>query len=328
MGSATLSRRQRAARLLDASGLGALLRRLGTWRGVLVFAYHRVGDGSPAFGNPDLWTCTEEGFDAQLRVLAREAEIVGLDALSEPAALAHGRHVHVTFDDGYRDAYEVAYPLLRSRGVPATFFLATSFLDDPRPAWWDEIAWMALTSPALERLGEPGRRRTAHQLVARYHQMPGERGPAFLDALADGLGTGRCPRELAADLWLTWDMAREMRDDGMAIGGHTATHPVLARVPPERQVEEVLACGGRIAGEMGERMRAFSYPIGARDAFDEHTRAALRAAGVELAFSSYGGLARPDAWDPLDVPRASPGDGTDPAALRATVTLPGRFARW
>ncbi len=51
----------------------------------------------------------------------------------EPAAL-------VTFDDGYRDNFEIAAPILRDRGVPATFFLPTAFLESPRLPWWDEVA--------------------------------------------------------------------------------------------------------------------------------------------------------------------------------------------
>src|SRR5208282_2140101 len=53
-----------------------------------------------------------------------------------------GRHVMLTFDDGYRDNYEIAFPLLRSYGVHAVFFLATGYLDAPRAPWWDDIAWM------------------------------------------------------------------------------------------------------------------------------------------------------------------------------------------
>ena len=75
---------------------------------------------------------------------------------SEPAAL-------ITFDDGYRDNFEVAAPILRERNVPATFFLPTAFLEAPRLPWWDQVAYAIKTDPravAPTRSG-PGRRRTA-----------------------------------------------------------------------------------------------------------------------------------------------------------------------
>jgi peptidoglycan/xylan/chitin deacetylase (PgdA/CDA1 family) len=329
---AALSRRQRAAQLLDASGVGALLRRLAPWSGVLAFAYHRIGDARAAEGDRSLWSVTADTLDAQLRVLAREADVVGVDALREPSALRRGRHVLLTFDDGYRDAYDEAYPLLRAHGLTAAFFLSTSFLDAPRPSGWDEIAWMVRRSEHTGVAGVPfdqhDREGAVRRLVGQYHRMPAELAPGYLDALGDALGTGRCPREAAADTWLTWDLAREMRDGGMTFGGHTHTHPVLARLSEEEQRVEVLECRRRLARELGQAMLTFSYPVGGRDTFDARTKACLWDAGVELAFSSYGGIARADAWDPLDIRRVSPGPTADPAVLRAAVTLPGRFARW
>ncbi|MGB2710613.1 MAG: polysaccharide deacetylase family protein, partial [Conexibacter sp.] len=140
--AATISRTDRAAAALDARWLRALLARLPLWRGVLVLNYHRVGDGSATPWDHTLWSATAEGFDAQLTFLARHAEVVGPDDLPALAAGRRGRRVLLTFDDGYRDNHEIAYPLLRRHGLQATFFLATGFLDRPHVAWWDEIAWM------------------------------------------------------------------------------------------------------------------------------------------------------------------------------------------
>lgn len=46
----------------------------------------------------------------------------------------------VTFDDGYRDVYTNAFPLLQEFGIPATVFLTIQFLDDPQLPWWDRLA--------------------------------------------------------------------------------------------------------------------------------------------------------------------------------------------
>jgi peptidoglycan/xylan/chitin deacetylase (PgdA/CDA1 family) len=102
---------------------------------------------------------------------------------------------------------------------------------------------------------------------------------------------------------MTWDMARELHAAGMSIGGHTVTHPVLARLPAERQREEIEGCARRLREELGVAMRWFAYPVGARDTFTPLTQRLLRDCGVELAFSYYGGFARPSRWNPLDVPR-------------------------
>lgn len=252
----------------------------------------------------------------------------------------------LTFDDGYRDNYEIAYPLLREHGLTATFFIATGFVDDPRATWWDELAWMVRhahveTMPIdmawhshsggaeLARLPlGPDREDTIAALVARYKTLPDSETAAFLEDTARATGAGRCDRAAAADLWMTWDMVRELHAGGMAIGGHTVTHPILARLPAARQEQEIAGCGQRIRQELGREMAWFAYPVGSPDTFTDETRQILQRNEIQLAFSFYGGFARFAQWDPLDVPRVHVGPTHGPALLQAMLGLPPLFARW
>jgi peptidoglycan/xylan/chitin deacetylase (PgdA/CDA1 family) len=322
--SAHRSPGERVAAMLDVAWARPLLRRLPTWRGVLVLNYHRIGDWTTSPFDHALWSATAEGFDAQLALLAREADVVGP---ADVAALAHGgrgRHVLITFDDGYRDNYEVALPLLRAHGLTATFFLATGFLDRPHVAWWDEIAWM--TRSATRQLpggAEAAGKRFTHE----YKHMVSERKAAFLDEIAEQTGAGRSDAAAAAGMWMSWDEARAMRDAGMSIGGHTVTHPVLGSLDEAAQRMEVVGCRERIAAELGEPMRWFSYPVGFPGSFDATTRRLLDEQGVELAFSFYGGWLPSGALDPLDVPRVNVGPALTPARLHAMLRLPQLYAR-
>ncbi len=292
---------------------------------MLTLNYHRVGDATGQPWDRTLWSATAEAFDAQLAVLARDAEVIAPDDVS--AALRsgrRGRRVMITFDDGYRDNREIAFPLLRRHGLPATFFLATGFLDRPHVAWWDELAWMVRRGG-----GDPD----AHdarirELCERYKSLPAEQAGALLDEVAERTGAGRCPAGEADGLWMTWDHARELRDGGMRIGGHTVSHPLLSRVSVERQEEEIAGCARRLERELGAPMAWFAYPVGSRDAFTPETQRILAAHGVELAFSFYGGFGRFAAWDPLDVPRVHVGPHYSPALLFAALVAPRLFARW
>jgi peptidoglycan/xylan/chitin deacetylase (PgdA/CDA1 family) len=333
------SRREQVARVLGAPPLDVLVRRLGRWQGVLVLNYHRIGDPAGEPWDHTLWSASVEELDEQLRTLALEAEVIDPGGLPEAVHGARGRHVLLTFDDGYRDNHELALPLLRRHGLRATFFLATGFLDRPHAPWWDEIAWMLRRSELARLPPAPGLagelslaagelEHTIATLVAHYKTLADADGLALLEWLAHASASGRCPPEQAQGLWMTWEMARELRDAGMSIGGHTVTHPLLARVPPERQREEILGCASRLVAELGEPLRWFAYPVGSPDAFTRATEALLREAGVELAFSFYGGYARPDHWNPMDVPRVHIGPGYPRALLRAALALPRRFARW
>lgn len=330
---------QVAAGVLRARGIGRLLRRAPAWSGLLVLNYHRIGDPTATSGDPDLYSATAEAFDAQAGFLARNADVVLPGDLPALVRRGRGRYVLLTFDDGYRDNFEVALPILRAHGLRATFFLCTGFLDDSRPAWWDEIAWMVRRAkpprlalpdwlPNPLPLDEPGRAVARRAVTQRFKELPGDRTAPFLDALAEATGAGRMPPTEAIGLWMTWEMARALRDAGMAIGAHTVSHPILSRLSPERQAAEIAGSRDRIAAELGTVPRWFAYPVGYQDSFDVQTRAALRAHDFDLGFSFYGGHQPFAPFDPYDVRRAHVGHDTTRAVFEGMVMLPGLFARW
>lgn len=312
------------------------MRRLPLWRGVVSLVYHRIGDPSQSVYDRTGWEATIEAFDAQLGFLKREFEVISPEDLPEVvAARRPRRHLLITFDDAYRNTYEDGYPLLRKHGLPATFFVTTGFLDSRSTAWWDEIAWMVRTSRRAE-VALPGllpaplpivpgtRGRAVSTLTGLYKHLPGDQYESFLAHLADELGTGRhAPGD--GDPWMTWDDVREMRRNGMTIGGHTVTHPILARLDEHDQRQEIFGCKARLEEELDEPMRYFSYPVGGADCFDERTRGILTEAGVELAFSFYGGYRSYRRWDPFDVQRRSVAQVASMPYFRMALTLPGLF---
>jgi peptidoglycan/xylan/chitin deacetylase (PgdA/CDA1 family) len=325
------------AGVLEGSGLGALLRTVGHWPGVLVLNYHRIGDGSHLVSDRGIWSATAAEFDAQMRFLAQHCTILTAeDLLHGPPARA-GRFAMVTFDDGYRETYEVAYPILDRSGVRATFFLVTGFLDATHTAWWDEIAWMVRVSPrsglaADEWLPTPvslaqsDRRQAAHVLIQRHKACAGDEAESFLDHLARVTGSGRRAVDDTRADWMTWDMARDLVRGGMGVGGHTVTHATLGRLSRPSQESEITTCLDRLEQELGRRPRIFSYPEGLPDSFSRETVDCLQANGVELAFSNYGGLARGDRWNPYDVPRTVVAAvSVSRLRFRARATLPLLF---
>lgn len=325
------SRTARAAALLDKRLLRGAIERLGRWRGVLTLNYHRIGERASQPWDRTLWSADAPTLDEHLMVLSRCAEVIGPEEVEASAARERlGRHVLITFDDGYRDNYELAFPLLRRHGLKATFFLTTGFIDRPRAPWWDEIAWMVRRSAGDREDRSAGDREdeTIAELVAAYKRLAGTQCEPFLERLAQDTGSGRCPAEQAQDQWMTWEMVREMLGAGMSVGGHTVSHPILARVSVEEQGREIADCAERIEQETGTRMRWFAYPVGSTDAFTADTKRLLADSGAELAFSFYGGRARQEGFDPYDVPRVHIGPEHDRKLVWAMVHAPVAFARW
>jgi peptidoglycan/xylan/chitin deacetylase (PgdA/CDA1 family) len=284
-------------------------------RGVVGVNYHRIGDSGWSGLDRGLWSATEDDFDHQLRWLKEHFDVISPHEIADALEVRRGRHALVTFDDGYLDNFTTAYPILRARRVPATFFVVTGFIDHGRCVpWWDELAWMVHRSrraslalpphlPAPVELDELGRERAIAALNRAYRALPPCEADALLDAVCEATGTGRLREARGERLWMTWDMLRELRAAGMTIGGHTMSHRMLSRLSREEQAREIDGCGERLRTELGEPMRMFSYPFGKQGTFDDDTRACLREAGVELAFTYWGGFCRPGPRDPYATPR-------------------------
>ena len=124
--------------------------------GLFVLIYHRVGAGQGR--EMDL---PVEMFRAQMGYLRERFDVVGLaEGVARAAAASIPRDlVTVTFDDGYREVFTVAWPVLRDLGLPATVFLPTGFMEGelpapirpgaadrgapPEPLTWDQVGQMA-----------------------------------------------------------------------------------------------------------------------------------------------------------------------------------------
>ena len=319
------------------SGGGSVLRRLPLWRGVLILNYHRIGDGANTPFDRNIWSASVEDFRDQLDIVQRHCEVIGLEDLEQALTTPRGRLVMITFDDGYRDNYTEAFTALRERGMPATFFLTTGFLDQPQVPWWDEVSWMVRTTrqtslPPCEWFSEALPTDPEHaddtipKLLRLYKKLSGAQTPRYLSELAEMLQTGRCSHEIAAKKWMTWDMVREMRSQGMTIGGHSVTHPVLSTITEQQQDYEIGECRRRLIEELGEPIEAFSYPVGGNQSFNQFTADALARHGYRWGFTYLGGYVRPGQFNRYALHRAAVETNIDIPSFRAMVTLPQVFA--
>jgi peptidoglycan/xylan/chitin deacetylase (PgdA/CDA1 family) len=88
---------------------------------------------------------------------------------------------------------------------------------------------------------------------------------------------------------MTWDEVRELSAMGIAIGGHSLTHPRLSHLSPERQREEIVGSCRKIAEELGQPVRYFAYPYGTSADYDDTSVALTKEAGCDVACSNrYG----------------------------------------
>jgi len=294
-------------------GLVNLARWLAGRRGAIL-RYHSVTDDEAvtlAYLDHGLMV-TRSAFRMQLRYLRRFYTVMSLDELVDRlhrgSALPR-RTVAITFDDGYRDNYTQAFPLLRAEGLPATFYVATGCIDGGPPLWTAQLRFMVRRTKERhvvlpEPLGAPAsierpadRQALFTRLVIALKNVPSARRRELVHELAELFHVTNF-RPLA-DIMMTWNELREMSTDGMTIGAHTISHPNLPNTPPEEALEEIVGSRDMIAAKLGTSVTHFSYPNGRGAAhLTETVRGIVRQAGFLSAVTSVPGCVRTgaDLW--------------------------------
>jgi peptidoglycan/xylan/chitin deacetylase (PgdA/CDA1 family) len=306
----------RFASLLRSTGVLGALERAPRARGLLVLNYHRVGELADNAFDDATFSATAELFRAQVTYLKQRFAMPPVHDILE--SLERGRFddptVLVTFDDGYRDNHEIAFPVLRDLGAPACFFVVTGLLDAPVLPWWDHIAYsVKSTTVEVLRLEYPERlefdlratprARATWRVLRAYKDAMHLDQPRFFDELATQTQVSVDGKRLGQTLFMSWDAAREMARAGMTIGSHTVTHPILAALPEAAQRGELLESREQIGRMVGARPDVLAYPVGGPGAFTDVTKRLAREVGYRAAFCYHGRLNRPATTDPFAIAR-------------------------
>ncbi len=263
-----------------------------------VLNYHRIAnpDDSNAFFKPNI-SATPEMFDVQLDYLEKNFNIISVKDLvgwlNEEAELPE-RAALITFDDGYRDNYLHAYPALKRRWLPAVIFLATGYIDNNKPFFWDLLAYAMMNTKKdylSLRIGgtfdwesEQEKEENILPLVEALKNLADDQKKQAVDEVISLLDVA-IPDNLFNELFLTWEQVNEMAKDGIEMGGHTVNHPILTRVPPKVAADEIVGCKLKIETATGRQVNSFAYPNGQEEDYNKKLMAFVRKTGYEVAFS-------------------------------------------
>ena len=312
-----MSRRELAARVLGSRAVNRLGRVAGG--GLRILAYHRILDTDQSSFRFDegLVSATNEAFYHQMRFVRENFHVVTFRDLLECERAGKDwpdRGLIVTFDDGYRDNYTNAFPVLRELKIPATIFLATGHIGEEKLFWWDLIAFCfkrtdcdSVDLPEISTepvsLADTGERKQAINLVLEWiKRAADETRQSFLERLPDRLGV-TLDDDLAFAIHLSWDEVRTMSEGGVEFGSHTVTHPVLANVNADRLAVELRESKATIERETGKEAIAFAYPVGRSVNFTAAAMEAVKEAGYSFAVSYEEGVADRRASNRYALPR-------------------------
>lgn len=223
------------------------------------------------------------------------------------------RAAAITFDDGYLDNYELALPILRRVGLPATFFIATGFLDGG--LMWNDMVIesvrrcssgrISLRTPDIEPLeisDDESKRAAISQLLPALKHLPLDERQSAAEELSRACGGA------IASLMMTSSQVVELHRAGMEIGGHTVNHPILAVLNEEEARWEIEQGKRDLESLLQSPVSLFAYPNGrlGEDYGPEHRRIAAKA-GFTAAMATTWGVAGPDT-DRYQLPRFTPWD--------------------
>jgi peptidoglycan/xylan/chitin deacetylase (PgdA/CDA1 family) len=254
-------------------------------------------------------------------------EVLELIAKGIPAP---PRSVLVTFDDGYRDFAEHAWPEMQKLGLPAVVFVATAYPGDPSAVfWWDRLhqgllhtdrQQIAVDELGTLSLGRNTERATAYDRIAGMVRAKGhDEAMMLVDEILDRLGVS--PER--GDALLGWDEIRRLMAEGVTFAAHTQTHPILTRVPLYQARMEARGALVDLDRELGDPLPILCYPDGKPYAFDQRIMQALREDGIVAAFTTVRGINRVGKTSPLAFHRSTVGFGASFSMFRLSLTSLG-----
>jgi len=235
----------------------------------VVLCYHGIGE----CGNPLGVAPTRELFEAQMRFLRENYRVASLDeacrelcsgAKSEPGVV-------ITFDDGYRSAYTVAFPILQKYRLPATIYLTIESVETGQVAWYDRVFLAMAVAPSGElqldlqgpccfQLNSPeDRLRAALEAVALLRTLPDSRRRECCASLENKIGL---PQNALSSRVLAWEEIHAMHQAGISFGSHTLTHPVVSRLAPQELEQELGASKCLLEKKLGIPVLDFAFPFG------------------------------------------------------------------
>jgi peptidoglycan/xylan/chitin deacetylase (PgdA/CDA1 family) len=226
------------------------------------------------------------------------------------------RAAAITFDDGYEDNFRIAMPLLKKYGVSATFFIATGFLNGGR-MWNDSVIEairqttkrsLDLTSIGLETIPVstiPEKQAAITSVIdaLKYEQFDTRRTKAdVIGDLAD--------IELPSDLMMTANQVQQMLAQGMQIGAHTVSHPILAKLDRKAAENEIIGSKIFLEELLKIPVKLFAYPNGrlGNDYLAEHALLTQKLGFIASASTSWG--VSNNRTDLFHLPRFTPWDKT------------------
>jgi len=304
---------------LHYSGADSMMKPLTRGIGA-IFMLHHVRPEQPGNFEPNrILKVTPDFLEQVIRQVRTSGfEIVSLDEAH--FRLIEGDYgkpfVCFTFDDGYRDNLEYAYPIFRRHNLPFAIYVPTDYVDGRGDLWWLALEKVIVKVNALSvkidgqqrrlRCGTPAEKDAAFNTIYWWLRGIDETSArAFVRDLCKDADFD--PDALCIDLMMSWDEIRHLAADPLVtFGAHTRRHFALAKLTLAEARTEMIESVRRIERETGKECRHFSYPYGDEASAGPREFAIVKEIGLKTGVTTRKGLIHPrHAQELTALPRVS-----------------------
>lgn len=302
---------------LYALGLLQLCQFVVLRRKAVVLMYHRVltkEEQRRTASHPAI-VVGRDTFEKQMAFLKRRFAVLSVadfaERMERKVPFPHSSCL-ITFDDGWRDTFSNAFPILDRYGLPAVVFLPVNYIGTRRLFWQEALVHLGVRAVLTVR-ADPARHARLRQLLAAVRVesildlIDEDPRPAIIREVSRQKGTAvsvieRTVKELARELdagvdadvtdgFLDWPQVEAMSRRGIAFGAHGAEHLLLTHVSHEEAASEIRTAYEVMSNRLDRAALAFSYPNGYVNA---DVMAMVEKAGYRLAFITSRGFVRCD----------------------------------
>lgn len=279
---------------------------------LIVLAYHRIMEFDENFPfDIELISARPQQFEKQIKHISKYYSPITIEELCEchrTKSKIPDRSVLITFDDGFYDNYEYAFPVLKKYNVPATIFVSTDYIDSNTTFWFDKLAYLVLNKDLVisesnllydivKNKTHNSRRCILEQCLELIKQVPDSTRINSLNDLYESNqdALNDMPyKEYSSTL--SSENILEMNNSVISFGSHTKSHPILTQLNESEKLKEMTGSKNTLEQLLKTRIDTIAYPVGTESAYNKSVINNSIKAGYELGFTYVHGV---NNW-PLD----------------------------
>jgi len=300
-------KRKLLADILFDTGLIGPISRFMSNNKLIIFNYHRIKSDTPGVTSDfddGVYNLNADMFYRQMKWMKQHTRIVSEADLIGDAAKSLNTNkkltrplVAITFDDGYRDNYDIAYPILKSLQIPAFFFICTEMIWERQLRWWDILAYLikkcekpSIVINETEYPLETERSSIIADFLQQLKPYPLSQIQDYLQLISNACEVNFPSNDVQDNELMTLEQICEMQKAGMIIGSHTHTHQAMSAMNHDIIHQELTISKRLLEETTGQPVRSVSYPYGRYQYIPLSVQNTARKCGYQLGFTSSSGV--------------------------------------